>query len=634
MIENIILNYIKDEECFITNQYDIYLISNYIYHSKRLQNFIKLNNLTINDFTSLISSSKIISSNEKRILYNEGESQYGFYILMKGSLLIKISKFSVPKNMDSFFKDEILQEYNLQNDSKITWLKKNEIEQNENKELPYKYLSDRKMTNISPYSSIFQQKHQERIKNSKKIKYISRTKDPYDEVYQINKEEIELFIYNLELNDCLFFGGVNIFNEYIRDSSQIHLTSAYTFNKNIYCDKNNVNLNTIILFISEDKIKELTKKIALLNKERTKFLLNKLKPLNVMRVENIRFFISTIKMIYINIEERKELINMKNVFYLVYHGSCWEKKKKEIIYDQGSFIGLNNLFFDEIQKDLNKTTLYSKGSNAILFKIDLNYLSENNKENMKYFLRDIFSSQYIARTLYINNIESYQNKKIKEKENAKENELKKCIILNPSSLLNIINKQFFNTSHKNSRRNEKYLNNIYFNKNASREIKASKNLIPQKKKKIRYFLKNNNNRNLKSKTSQRNFSELPSVKNLRNSEFSAINNNHYPINSISLNNKYNCSTDRIFFLNNKYNCSTDRINFKNNICDGKSHINIINDYSCKSCFLSRSSHSFNRQTKKNNNNKTKFYKNKLLGNIKAINIKESNLKDFHNEKTH
>ena len=544
---------------------------------------------------------------------------------MKGSLLIKISKFSVPKNMDSFFKDEILQEYNLENDSKITWLKKNEIEQNENKDLPYKYLSDRKMTNISPYSSIFQQKHQERIKNSKKIKYISLTKDPYDEIYQINKEEIELFIYNLELNDCLFFGGVNIFNEYIRDSSQIHLTSAYAFNKNIYYDKNNVKTNTIILFINEDKIKELNKKIALLNKERTKFLLNKLKPLNVMRVENIRFFISTIKMIFINIEEKKDLINMKNVFYLVYQGSCWEKKKKEIIYDQGSFIGLNNLFFDKIQKHINKTTLYSKGSNALLFKIDLNYLSENNKENMKYFLRDIFSSQYIIRALYINNIESYQNKKIKEKEIAKENELKKWMLLNPSSLLNIIDKQFFNKGHKNSRGNEKNLNNIYFNKNASREIKASKNLIPQKKKKIRYFLKNNNNHNLKSKTSQRNISKLPSVKNLRNSEFSAINNNHNPINCISLNNKYNCSTDRIFFLNNKCNCSTDRINFKNNKCEGKSHINTINDYSCKSYFLSHSSHSFNKQTKKNNNNKTKFYKNKLLGNIKSNKIKESNL---------
>ena len=240
---------------------------------------------------------------------------------------------------------------------------------------------------------------------------------------------------------------------------------------------------------------------------------------------------------------------------------------------------------------------------------------------MKYYLREVFSSQYIARALYINNIESYQNKKIKEKEISIENELKKYILLDAFSLLNNIDKQYFNRVHKNSRGNEKNLNNIYFNKNVSKEIKASKNLIPHKKKKIRYFLKNNNNHCLKAKTLRRNNSKLPSVKNLRNSEFSAIDNSHNPINCSSLNNKYNCSTDRILLLNNKYDCSTNRINFKNNICDGKKNINNYNSF-----FLSHSTHSFYRKTKKyNNNNKTKFYKNKLLENIKAINIKESNL---------
>ena len=91
---------------------------------KRIQNFIKLNNLNLDDFISLVSSSKIISSNDdNRVLYNEGNAQLGFYILIKGSLLVKISKLSMPYKIDTFFKKEILQEYNLENDTKILWIK-------------------------------------------------------------------------------------------------------------------------------------------------------------------------------------------------------------------------------------------------------------------------------------------------------------------------------------------------------------------------------------------------------------------------------------------------------------------------------------------------------------------------------
>ena len=392
LIETILIKYINNNECFITKQSDIYLISKYLFNVKRVQNFIKLNNLNLDDFISLVSSSKIISSNNTPLLFNEGDSQLGFYILIKGSLLIKISKLSMPYYIDNFFKKEILQEYNLENDNKILWLKADEIKEYKNKTISFKYkfLSESKMTNISPHSSIFQKKHEERIIASKRIKNNSFNYEERNNSCFINKEEIELFIYNLGLNDSLFFGGVNFFNEYIRESPQIHLTSAYIFNKKFSYEKDFNNTNNIILYINEDKMKDILKRISLLNKKRIKFLFNKLTTLNAMNSENIKFFISSIKMIFINGE--KDLINDKNIFYLVYQGSCWEKKKKEIIYDQGSFICLNNIFFEKSNL-MDNTTFYSKGSYAILFQIDLNYLSENNKVNMILFLENIFTNQ-------------------------------------------------------------------------------------------------------------------------------------------------------------------------------------------------------------------------------------------------
>ena len=65
------MKYINNNECFITKQSDIYLISKYLFNMKRIQDFIKLNNLNLDDFISLISSSKIISSNDdNRVLPN------------------------------------------------------------------------------------------------------------------------------------------------------------------------------------------------------------------------------------------------------------------------------------------------------------------------------------------------------------------------------------------------------------------------------------------------------------------------------------------------------------------------------------------------------------------------------------
>ena len=123
MIENILIKYIKDEEYYIQDLNDIYLISYYLFHCKHLQNFIKLNELQIRDFVYLISSAKIINDNDCSLIFKEGDIPLGFYFMLKGSIKAKISKLSVPEKVDSFFKREILQEYNLEQDNnEITWL--------------------------------------------------------------------------------------------------------------------------------------------------------------------------------------------------------------------------------------------------------------------------------------------------------------------------------------------------------------------------------------------------------------------------------------------------------------------------------------------------------------------------------
>ena len=617
IIQKIILRYINNNECFIKDKLDIYLISNYLFHNQRIQQFIKLNKLTINDFISLISSSKIITSNDNRLIYKEGDSQHGFYILIKGSLLVKISKMSMPSNIDLFFKKEILQEYNLENDSKIIWLKENEIKEYNTKTLSYKFLTDKKMINFSPYSCIFQQKHEQRIQISKRNSFYC-SKDSFDNtIYFKYNEEVELFLYNLDINDSLFFGGVNLFNEYMREKPQIHLTSAYLYNKKNCNENDNNNINNIILYIDEDKIKELLQKISLLNKGRIPFLLNKLTILNNMTITNRRYFISTIKMIYINIESKKELINDKNIFYLVYQGSCLEKKRKEIIYDSGSFICLNNIFLNN--NKCSNTTVYSKGTNVILFCIDLNYLSENNKENMKKYLENIFDNQYIARAFHMNNIISYENRKIKEKINNEENKLKNYFISNSISLLNNTEKQFINKKYQIIKNNNKNLKNIYLNKNIYQKIRSSRIILKFKnislnKKKLKYFLKNKNKSN--SSSNNKIISNLSYV----NEKSIIINNNQNTIKNNS-NNYNNC-------FNYNYNSKTyntelmNKNNNKNNFYMQNNNFTINN--LGFSSFLSHSHLYFDKSIKKDLNKEEKSHKFMLLRNIKFSNNKGNN----------
>ena len=332
-------------------------------------------------------------------IFIEGQSQLGFYIFIKGSLLAKISKMTVPTRMDIYFKNMVLEEYNLNDeDDNIIWCNDeiDKLKYNKRESLALKFLSEEKMLDFSPYSSIFQQRYQDRINASKRKSFLTNDK-------------VDLFIYNLEGEDILFFGGVNIFNEYMRELAQIHLTSSFTLNQKNTKDNK---VSNIILYIPEDKIKELFRKIYVLNKERLKFMLNKISPLCSLSVESLRFFIYTVKIIFLSFNEKIELFNDKNIIYLLYKGSCCESKN-QIIYSEGSFINLNNIMEKNPDNKYTPTTIYSKGTNTIIFMLDLNYLSPKNLEKLVKFLEKMRINQILMRNFYKNNVLKFEQIKKK-----------------------------------------------------------------------------------------------------------------------------------------------------------------------------------------------------------------------------
>ena len=545
LIENILNNYIKKEEYYIKDLNDIYLISFYLFHCKYFQNYIKLYNLQIRDFLCLISSAKILYGYDDLLIFKEGDSPLGFYIMIKGGIISKISKFNLPDKLDSFFKNEILQEYNLDKDNEeITWFDINIERQKEknknNEELKYKVLYNYKTNNFSPNSCIFQQKHEERLRLSRRMSIASHMSESSEEKRSLSSiifEEVNLFKYFLNEEDIFCFGNVNLFNEYMREQKQIHLTSAYFQSK----ETNKAPTNNIILYIHEDILKDFEKKISLINKERIKFLKNTLTPLKQVFSTYQNYFISTIKLIYINIENQKELLLNNKTFYLVHIGSCCEKNKKEIIYDKGSFIGLNNLFLK--QKSNSKDTiitLTAKGGEVVLFQIDLNFLPENSQINMLKYLIGIFTKQYYARKIYNNEVISYENKKIKQKE--KDLNFKIQDYLYSHGIPNF-QREDMEYIDKNSKIKEngniKSLNNIYINKNnifkmLSKSEEKKKELYKKelsKRKKNRFFLKSRENSNSSSpRTSRSTSSTLPILNQTQNS---LINTNNNPINNIN-----------------------------------------------------------------------------------------------------
>ena len=578
--------------------------------------------MQIRDFICLISSAKIIYDNEDSLIFKEGEMPIGFYIMIKGSIKGKISKLSLPEKIDSFFKREILQEYNLEeNKDKINWLeinKDNKIENIKNNHDEYKsiFLSRCRISSFSPFSSIFQQRHEERLKVSKRLSSISsNTSESNDESRKLSiimNEEVDLFIYDIDKDNILCFGNVNFFNEYIRDEKQIHLTSAYFHNKG----KNNLKdfneVNNIILYIQEENLKDFQKKISLLNKERIKFLVNTLSPLNQILSSYKHYFISTIKIIYVNIENQKELIADNNIFYLVYKGSCCEPNKKDIIYDKGSFIGLNNLFLRKKIDQDESIIINSKGAEVILFKIDLNFLSQNNQIKMIKFLAGIYAKQYIARKKYLNGLISYENKKIEQKEKYLDEKIQKYLLAHNINNFHrtdrdVIDKRF----QKNENINIKKFDNVYINKNnifklisKSQEIKKefSKSESPSEKNK-KWVIKSRNSSNSSSpRTSRSSSSTLPF---LNQSQKSLNNINQNPINIISYQKNY----------------SSGKKSSKNYISRNDS--NIINGFTSMSSFKSTNSLSkYDKFLSKANSKKKNFInKNILLKNFSLNNRK-------------
>ena len=578
--------------------------------------------MQIRDFICLISSAKIIYDNEDSLIFKEGEMPIGFYIMIKGSIKGKISKLSLPEKIDSFFKREILQEYNLEeNKDKINWLeinKDNKIENIKNNHDEYKsiFLSRCRISSFSPFSSIFQQRHEERLKVSKRLSSISsNTSESNDESRKLSiimNEEVDLFIYDIDKDNILCFGNVNFFNEYIRDEKQIHLTSAYFHNK----EKNNLKdfneVNNIILYIQEENLKDFQKKISLLNKERIKFLVNTLNPLNQILSSYKHYFISTIKIIYVNIENQKELIADNNIFYLVYKGSCCEPNKKDIIYDKGSFIGLNNLFLRKKIDQDESIIINSKGAEVILFKIDLNFLSQNNQIKMIKFLAGIYAKQYIARKKYLNGLISYENKKIEQKEKYLDEKIQKYLLAHNINNFHrtdrdVIDKRF----QKNENINIKKFDNVYINKNnifklisKSQEIKKefSKSESPSEKNK-KWVIKSRNSSNSSSpRTSRSSSSTLPF---LNQSQKSLNNINQNPINIISYQKNY----------------SSGKKSSKNYISRNDS--NIINGFTSMSSFKSTNSLSkYDKFLSKANSKKKNFInKNILLKNFSLNNRK-------------
>ena len=578
--------------------------------------------MQIRDFICLISSAKIIYDNEDSLIFKEGEMPIGFYIMIKGSIKGKISKLSLPEKIDSFFKREILQEYNLEeNKDKINWLeinKDNKIENIKNNHDEYKsiFLSRCRISSFSPFSSIFQQRHEERLKVSKRLSSISsNTSESNDESRKLSiimNEEVDLFIYDIDKDNILCFGNVNFFNEYIRDEKQIHLTSAYFHNK----EKNNLKdfneVNNIILYIQEENLKDFQKKISLLNKERIKFLVNTLSPLNQILSSYKHYFISTIKIIYVNIENQKELIADNNIFYLVYKGSCCEPNKKDIIYDKGSFIGLNNLFLRKKIDQDESIIINSKGAEVILFKIDLNFLSQNNQIKMIKFLAGIYAKQYIARKKYLNGLISYENKKIEQKEKYLDEKIQKYLLAHNINNFHrtdrdVIDKRF----QKNENINIKKFDNVYINKNnifklisksEERKKEFSKSESPSEKNK-KWVIKSRNSSNSSSpRTSRSSSSTLPF---LNQSQKSLNNINQNPINIISYQKNY----------------SSGKKSSKNYISRNDS--NIINGFTSMSSFKSTNSLSkYDKFLSKANSKKKNFInKNILLKNFSLNNRK-------------
>ena len=73
---------------------------------------------------------------------------------------------------------------------------------------------------------------------------------------------------------------------------------------------------------------------------------------------------------------------------MIYKGQCYlDDTNKTVIYDEGDFLYLNNIFENNNTNNNNKMISFlAKSSNNIIFQIDLDVLSHINLIKMKKFL--------------------------------------------------------------------------------------------------------------------------------------------------------------------------------------------------------------------------------------------------------
>ena len=465
-IEKIIMKYIINNKSYINNIIDANIISTYLYNSKKLESFIHLNGLTINDFIPIVLNSKIILCQNENCIYKQGDKYLGFYALLKGNIKVKVSKSNCILDINPKYKEEILKEYNL-DISEVSWIDNNNNHTNKrNKSINQNFQFKKKNSIFHPEISLKSKR------NTLRSSLISFSRKSINNINIENSTERDLFIYNSKNNlyfnnnnKKLIFGGIHLFNEYMIDITQIHLSSVYSYSNNESNNKKNkIKYETILLYFREDSLKEIKGKIIFHNKERIKFLSKKLLAILKMSPFDFSSFLSNIKFLYIKVNEKKNIKINNNIFYLIYKGECHydDSKYKNIIYDEGDFLFLNNIFEDN--KNNNKIiTFYTKSSNAIIFQIDLSLLSNNNLILMKKFLWEIYENQNNIRINYhINKIKYHLNFKSNKEQ---EKEKKKYFILNSNKLLKLNSyKKLNNNKKKKFNNTTNHLNHLNCNK--------------------------------------------------------------------------------------------------------------------------------------------------------------------------
>ena len=476
--------------------------------------FFQINNISKQDLFPIILQCKIIYTDEEELLFHEGEEPKGYYALIQGSIITKISFNS--KCINSIFKEEILREYNI-NSKEIEWLnnkiffkiseenyeKKLETIRNnyifENKNV-YNIIKNNNSNSKSLLkSSLFRKEMvNTAIKNSyEKINYKNQKNlFKYD-----NDKKTHLYIGSKmdRIKDFLFFGGVDLFNCYMENSPQVHLSSCFTYSKS--------GTNNILLYFDNLILKDLKKKVIFNNKQKIKFLKEKIPIIKDISSIELEFFISTIKLIFIECNSKKEIDVPNNTFYLIYKGSCHNFINTRIIYDSGDFLCLDNLDYP-----IKTFTFISKSENLVLFEINLSSLLPEIQKSIKIFTKYIYKNQVFLRTK-----EKFNSKFYNKKMNSENNLISgyKTKIAN-YKYLNKPNKFFHKSEIVHLLSDQYQVMNIKSNKRLYNKIdtmKVNENAkhIVFRKTKIKSFSLHNNINTNRSEKQTKNISILSNI---------------------------------------------------------------------------------------------------------------------------